>query len=135
MRTPMEFDLDKVRVLAARGLTQKNIAKVLGVTEKTITNHKKYDAAFKDAIENGNAMDEARLAGYLDKLCEAGNLSAIIFKLKCKHGWRETQQIDVNSNVKVSEKTAKEVVSELTNEELLEIARMKLDETEDNAGN
>ena len=63
------------------------------------------------------------------------NLTAIIFKLKCKHGWRETQQIDLNSNVKIAEKTPKEIVSELSTEELLEIARMKVDESEDNARN
>lgn len=90
MRKPKEFDLAHVESLAAQGLTEGQIADALGVTQNTLTNHKKRNLEFLDAIKRGQAKGIGLVTNKLMEQVKSGNTTAIIFYLKCRAGWRET---------------------------------------------
>lgn len=97
MRTKpkIEIDIQKVKALAQRGLSQEKIALALGVSERTLRNRKKESTEFAEAIKKGQSEGEAMI---VDKLFEAANRGeawAICFFLKCRCGWNEKSYLEV----------------------------------------
>lgn len=93
-RPPKKIDYDQVERLAARGMTQAQIARCIGVSENTVSVKKKTDPKFLAAIEKGAAMGIAAVTGMLLKNINLGKETSIIFFLKCRAGWKETLVID-----------------------------------------
>ena len=74
---PTEKDRMLVRLGSATGMPQEDIAKVIGITAKTLREH------YRDELDTGKAKANMMVAGELYKLCAAGNVAAILFW--CKH--------------------------------------------------
>jgi hypothetical protein len=74
---------DKVRHLAGVGVSQDDIAKIIGCAPKTL--RKRY----RDDLDRGVAEANATVSGYLFAAAKAGNVTAQIFWLKTRARWRE----------------------------------------------
>ena len=95
--------LARVQALARKGLSMDQIARVLGVTDRTIYTHKKINVQFAQAIKNGQAKGVASVTNALYKAAMNGNITAQIFFLKNRdaEAWKDRQYIDeTRRNVK-----------------------------------
>ena len=91
------IDLAKAEALAAQGLTQEQIADVLGISERTLYARKKDSAEFAEAIKRGQAKGIALATNKLMEQVREGNLGAICFLLKCRGAWSEKLKIESNN--------------------------------------
>ena len=83
---------DKVEHLAALGMTQEDVGKILGVSSDTIYKH------YNDAFGKGKAVARAKVANKLFEKAMSGDSASIFFYLKTQAGWRETQHVDNTSS-------------------------------------
>lgn len=98
-RCPLTFDLKKVEQYAGLGMSQENIARALGCSERTIRNRLKDDAAFAEAYARGLAKREVKVASMLAQRCNDGDVSAIKFWLQSCAGWSERQKIELQAEI------------------------------------
>lgn len=99
MANKIKFDYKEVANLAARGLTQKQVAMALGVSPRTVTDRLTNDKDFYDAFEQGRSKGLAKVADALFKnATQNNNTAAQIFIMKARGGWKEVdkQEIEVN---------------------------------------
>jgi ParB-like chromosome segregation protein Spo0J len=73
----------KVADLAGLGVTQDDIAKIVGCAPKTLRKR------CRDELDRGVAEANATIAGSLYAAAKAGNIAAMIFWLKTRAHWRE----------------------------------------------
>lgn len=90
----VKFDYDKVEALSGRGLTKEQIILCLGVSKNWFYKKKKQDKRFEEALDRGKSKAVAACTAKLMSHIEKGNLTALIFWLKCQAGWKETQVIE-----------------------------------------
>lgn len=77
------------------GMTQGNIAKVLGISEKTLRAH------YAEHLEWGAELALARVAQTAYNMAISGDYPAMtMFYLKTRGGWRETANLDINVNIR-----------------------------------
>jgi len=81
---------EKVRYLAGVGLPQDDIAKIFDCSPKTLRKH------LHRELGRGAAEAHATVAGYLFAAAKGGNITAIIFWLKSRGGWKETAAHEVS---------------------------------------
>lgn len=93
----IEINLKQVEALAARGLTQQQIADSLGISESTLYTNKRENVDFAEAIKRGKAKGIATVTNKLFAKIEEGNLTATIFYLKTQAGWKETSVNEITS--------------------------------------
>ena len=74
---------EKVQYLAGLGVSQDDIAKIIGCAPKTLRKR------FREELDRGVAEANAMVAGYLFNSAKQGNVSAQIFWLKTRAQWRE----------------------------------------------
>ena len=86
-KKPTDQDRARVQLMAAAGITQPNIALRMGMTDKTLREH------FREELDFGVDEINTLAVGSLVQQIKKGNLGAICFWLKCRAGWRETQNI------------------------------------------
>ena len=79
----------KVRKMTRVGVPIADICTVLKITDKTLTKH------YKDDIERGLIVANAMVANILYRMCVDQNLGAVIFWLKTKAKWRESDSKDI----------------------------------------
>lgn len=91
------IDISRVEMLAAQGLSQEQIADVLGISERTLRNRKKESAEFAEAIKRGQSKGIALATNKLMEQVRDGNLGAICFFLKCRGAWSEKLKIESNN--------------------------------------
>lgn len=90
----IKVDYERVENLAGRGLTKEQIARCLGMHPATLFRRQKDDERFLEAMKNGEAAAIAAVTGELLKNIKVGNVTAIIFYLKCRAGWKETTVLE-----------------------------------------
>lgn len=95
-RKEIPIDLAEVEKAARTCSSLKKIADALGISEDTLARRRQSSADFAEAIKRGQAKAEIRAGDKLMELIEKGNLGAIIFFLKCRCGWCETQKIEAD---------------------------------------
>lgn len=93
----IEINLKQVEALAARGLTQQQIADSLGISESTLYTNKRENVDFAEAIKRGKAKGIATVTNKLFAKIEEGNLTATIFYLKTQAGWKETSVNEITN--------------------------------------
>ena len=93
----IEINIKQVEALAARGLTQQQIADSLGISESTLYTNKRENVDFAEAIKRGKAKGIATVTNKLFAKIEEGNLTATIFYLKTQAGWKETSVNEITS--------------------------------------
>lgn len=95
--TKIKIDYERVEQLAGRGMTQEQIARCIGIGETTFYKRIADDKKFKEALDKGTAIGIAAVTAELFKNIKAGNMTGIIFYLKCKAGWKETSIIETRN--------------------------------------
>lgn len=75
---------------------EEEIARALGISQDTLTRRKKDYADFAEAIKTGRAKANIFVGGKLMQAIKAGNIAAIIFYMKTRCGWKETQKIEAD---------------------------------------
>lgn len=75
---------EKVRSLAAVGVRQDDIAKIVDCSPKTLRKH------FRRELDRAGAEANAMIAGSLYQAAMNGNVTAMIFWLKVRAHWKET---------------------------------------------
>ena len=100
----------QVEALAAYGLPETDIGRVVGIDPKTLRKH------YREELDLGEAKANAQVAGYLFNAAKNGNVTAQIFWLKTRAKWRETPV-----ELKHSGSIARKDLSEVSDEELLSI--------------
>lgn len=85
---------DKQRTMAETlsgyGVPQDDIARLIGCSAPTLRKH------FADELALGSAKATAKIAQTLFAKAAAGDTVSMLFWMKCRAGWREVQQHDVN---------------------------------------
>lgn len=76
----------QVRTMAAYGMPQKVIGVLTGHSPKTLRKH------FRMELDYASEQANAEMAGYLFKNGKNGNVSAQIFWMKTRAGWKEPPQ-------------------------------------------
>jgi hypothetical protein len=82
------------RNYALLGATIEDIGPMLGVTGRTIKNWKKAHPEFEEAIAEGNKHADSNVIGALYKNALNGNVTAQIFWLKNRQGWRDKSEVE-----------------------------------------
>lgn len=93
-RPKIEIDLDRVERLAMTCDSKADIARILGISMDTLSRREKEFADFADAVKRGQSKAMSFVTGKLMKAIEEGNITALIFWLKC-HGWREINRTEL----------------------------------------
>ena len=117
----IEYDLKQVESLAAQGLTNQQIADALGICRTTLQYRKRDDEQFEQAIKRGQAKGIATVTNKLFEAVKRGNITAMIFYLKTRGGWKETQITEhsgeiVSKNISLKEEEFKELAREILEE-------------------
>jgi hypothetical protein len=74
----------QVETLAAYGIPADDISRVVAIDPKTLRKH------YRDELDLGTAKANAQVAGFLFNSARNGNVTAQIFWLKTRAGWKET---------------------------------------------
>lgn len=85
-------DPEKVESLAARGLTLQQIAHCLGISYQTLNEASKEYVEFAEAIKRGKDKGISIVANSLFEAAKKGNVTAMIFFLKCSAKWKEAKE-------------------------------------------
>jgi hypothetical protein len=94
--------LEKIRDLASRGHSERDIARALGMAPNTWTRLKDENPEAQDALDAGRSVEHLALYGKLySKAVDDGDIVALLFLLKCRHGYRETLDITQTNAVQV----------------------------------
>ena len=78
--------------LSSVGTTYEDIAKVIGISHDTLTKY------YRPELDRGRIDANAIIAGTLFKEAQNGNTSAMIFWLKTRARWKETQKHEVGGD-------------------------------------
>ena len=73
----------QVETLAAYGIPEEDIARVVGIDPKTLRKH------YRDELDLGETKANAQVAGFLFNAARNGNVTAQIFWLKTRARWKE----------------------------------------------
>ena len=90
-RPPHEPTRDSRRLVehhAATGTLHQQIAKLVGVSLNTLKKH------YPEELELGLARVNAVVGGTLFAEAKRGNITAAIFWMKCRAGWREIAKVE-----------------------------------------
>jgi hypothetical protein len=74
----------QVEAMAAYGIPEPDISRVVGIDPKTLRKH------YRDELDMGETKANAQVAGFLFNSAKSGNVTAQIFWLKTRAKWRET---------------------------------------------
>ena len=84
---PDEKSRATVEAMVSYGIPQEDIAKVIGIDDKTLRKH------YRNEIDTASAKANAQVAQRLYKKCMADDTASIIFWLKTRAQWADTTQI------------------------------------------
>ena len=82
---PTDQNRLQVKTLAAVGVRHEDIAAKLGISADTLTKY------YRQELDDGRVDANALVAKSLFEQAKAGNTTAMIFWLKTRAGWKETQ--------------------------------------------
>tara|TARA_Y100000593_G_scaffold38802_1_gene75111 strand:+ start:784 stop:1110 length:327 start_codon:yes stop_codon:yes gene_type:complete len=77
-----------VKAMAAYGIRHDDIARVVGVTGKTLRKH------YRGELDTGHIEANAQVAGSLFQNAKGGNVTAQIWWTKTRMGWSEKRDDD-----------------------------------------
>ena len=130
-RPPHEPTRDSRRLVehhAATGTPHAAIAKLVGVSLNTLKKH------YPEELELGLARANAVVSGTLFNEAKKGNITACIFWLKTRAGWRETSKIEHSGSTSLEVKQLDATrLSEATLVELM-AARAPMPERDEELG-
>ena len=96
-KNPPENSITVIRELASKGAAQRSISRALNVSYDTWLRWKDEEPGIKDALADGRSIEHDILVGcLLDSAITQKNVTAAIFLLKTRHGYRENKPINDN---------------------------------------
>ena len=103
-KKPFNFDvkvLEKIEILALRGLAQQDIAYYIGIHPTTLSEKKYENEQLQEALKRGKAKGLAQITNALFEQALAGSTGAACFYLKNRdsENWTDTQSIKAEINV------------------------------------
>jgi transposase len=87
---PTEQTRLQAKTLAAVGIRHEDIAAKLGITADTLTKY------YRKELDDGRVDANAQIGKSLFEQARAGNTAAMIFWLKTRAGWKETNVHEVS---------------------------------------
>lgn len=136
----IEFDLAEVEKLAGLGLTRKQIADSLGISETTLYSRRQESGEFDAAIKRGAAKGIQTVANSLFQNAVVNNNSTSqIFFLKARAGWRDTDRLEITGKDGApielksaeSEKRIQELMSILNLQDAIDVDYEEIEEQSD----
>jgi len=110
-RKQIVIDIDEVERLASIGLNEAQVADSLGISVSTLGERKKHNSDFYDALKKGQASGVATVANNLYTQSAEGNVSAGIFFMKNRAGWKDKTETDINLNgINLKDRTTDELL-------------------------
>jgi len=88
-RKKIQIDLAEVERLAGIGLNEQQVSDALGISTTTLEDRKQNNLDFLEALKRGKAAGIATVANNLFEQSGEGNVSAGIFYLKNRAGWKD----------------------------------------------
>lgn len=95
---PSKEDLEKIESLAAKGLSQEQIANCVGLHPSTLCEKKNQFPELDEAIKKGKASGIAKVAEALLRNIDLGNVTAQIFYLKTQAGWKDNVPVEADQS-------------------------------------
>tara|TARA_B110000503_G_C7077176_1_gene383460 strand:+ start:125 stop:544 length:420 start_codon:yes stop_codon:yes gene_type:complete len=87
-----------VSMMAAVGISQENIAKVIGIDVKTMTKY------YREEIDTAWIKANAKVGGAMYNKAIGGDVQAQKYWMGCRAGWKETNQIEHSGNINMIER-------------------------------
>lgn len=88
-----------IKQAAANGVTQADIARLVGLSPGGFIEKKKQIPELNDLIKNAHAVSHDMAAGFLRNIWSnpdhPKHLAALIFYLKTRHGWKDQTEVEV----------------------------------------
>ena len=103
----------QIEQLAGYGLTLSQIAAVIGVSESTLRNKKKDEAAVFAALERGRAKAQGVVGSALFNRAKAGDVAAIRWWEMTRAGRSEKQAIEHSGGLDLSAEQIKRAAREV----------------------
>lgn len=120
-KTIGEEEIKKIRSYAGVGLNLDQIAANIGMCRQTLWKLSKEDPRIQDAVREGQSVAALEVTNALYQEARTGkNMTATIFWLKTRLGWREKSEVDINIKPNVTFKTTIEVDGTLVQQILQE---------------
>lgn len=103
--------IKKTEALAAQGLSQEQIAGVLGFSPDTLIRRKKDNAEFAAAIKRGKEKGIATVTNALFQKAKGGDNVSMIFYLKNRDrdNWKDRHDLGVSGDIKLSDLSGDEL--------------------------
>ena len=98
-----------VEKMAANGLSEKQIAAALGISQETLIQKKKVYTEFSEALKKGRALGELTVTNELMNAVKHGNVRAMEIYLKCRCGWKETNVLELPPGKRIENMTDEEL--------------------------
>lgn len=91
-----QVNLEQVEIIASLGLTDEEIAVILGISERTL-NYWKKSPEFLQSLKRGKLKADFQIVKSLYEKAKAGDTTAMIFWLKNRQPtrWRDKQDLDL----------------------------------------
>ena len=99
-RTDEEAEV--VRMMAAVGISQENIAKVIGIDIKTMTKY------YREELDTAWIKANAKVGGAMYNKAIGGDVQAQKYWMGCRAGWKETNVTEVEGDVNIQIKFTKD---------------------------
>lgn len=114
---PKDIDLEIVMKCAALGMTQAETASYVGLCRASFYSRMTKDPALQEAWEMGKSQGVFKAASALSEMVEEKVPQAVFFFLKCKGGWSEKNEVNVNGTIEHQIN-----LKEMTDDQLLKLA-------------
>jgi hypothetical protein len=97
-----DVNLEQVEVIASLGLTDEEIAVILGISPRTL-NYWKKNPAFLQSLKRGKLKADFQITKSLYEKAKNGDTTAIIFWLKNRRPdlWRDRQNVEHSGSVDI----------------------------------
>ena len=98
-KKPKDINLELVMKCAALGMTQAETASYVGLCAASFYSRMAKDPALQEAWEMGKSQGVFKAASVLSEMVEEKVPQAVFFFLKCKGGWSEKNEVNVNGSI------------------------------------
>lgn len=98
-KKPKDINLELVMKCAALGMTQAETASYVGLCAASFYSRMAKDPALQEAWEMGKSQGVFKAASVLSEMVQDKVPQAVFFFLKCKGGWSEKNEVNVNGSI------------------------------------